>query len=87
MGIKWVNVLLFSTFQNYLFPKMFIFKGFIVFIHSYNQYKFITKLQKTMVILYRDIVKDMKRLKAKKSALFLIFDVALYVKIWYIYRK
>lgn len=40
-----------------------------------------------MVILYRDIVKDMKRLKAKKSALFLIFDVALYVKIWYIYRK
>ena len=66
MGIKWANVLLFSHFQNHLFPKMFIFKGFIVFIHSYNQKKFITKLQKTMVILHRDIVKDMNWLKAKK---------------------
>ena len=38
-----------------------------------------------MSILHRDIVKDMNRLKAKKSDLFLIFDVALYVKIWYVY--
>ena len=38
-----------------------------------------------MVTLQRDIAKDMNRSQAKKSVLFLIFDVALYVKIWYIY--
>ena len=84
MDIKLADVLLFFPVQNHLFPKMFIFKGFIMFIHSYNQKKFITKLQKTMLILHRDIVKDMNRLKAKQSTIFLIFDIALYVKTWHI---
>ena len=84
LGRRWANVLFFYPFQSHLFPMIFIFKGFIVLIHSYNQQKFVTKLQKTMVILHRDIVKDMNRLNAKKYALFLIFDVALYVKIWHI---
>lgn len=37
-----------------------------------------------MVILQRDIVKVMNRSKPKQSAIFVIFDVAVYVKIWHI---
>ena len=52
----------------------------IVFFYTHNKYKIPIKAQLTEIISQGDIVKVTNRTKAQKSALFIMFDVALYVK-------